>query len=565
MISWLIGFLVTAIGFIAAVLAILDFWQKPLTQQFLQKKFGRKQKILITYSPPDSHIALILQKVFRKAEYDVFLEGEEIKPNSKKMAKIFKEIRSCDYLVIILSNSSLISETLALELNCAKSRKNDSSKQLGILPLFLDLDVAITVQNYSEYYKNLRGISAWQLQGKVGETSLNFFGQEIVNHIKQNQRFLPGDREWSIDWTSLPVSLPVTPVNLSPSTEKPLVNNSTELEFPEGLVPLSSLFYIKRLPIETQCYEAIERPYALIRIKAPQQMGKTSLMVRILEKAKNAGYRAVYIDLMAVNQGILQNPDKFLPWFCSKVGKELELQPRLEEYWDEAILGSNDNCTAYFEEYLLKKVPTLALGLDAVDRLFPHQEIAQDFFGLLRTWHEYGKSNEIWKNFRVVVAHSTEVDVTDITPDIHKSPFNVGLSIELSELTESQVQDLADLHQLRWTNNTVKRLMKMVGGHPYLIRLALYYIYQKKFTLEEILEKAPTDEGIYQKHLQRHLFVFENERNLAIVFKSILENKHSQAIPKRQQYKLKSMGLIKTENKAIIPRCNLYYQYFKNL
>jgi hypothetical protein len=49
------------------------------------------------------------------------------------------------------------------------------------------------------------------------------------------------------------------------------------LEEPEGQVPLESAFYVERPPIESDCYETIIRPGALIRVKAPRQMGKSSL------------------------------------------------------------------------------------------------------------------------------------------------------------------------------------------------------------------------------------------------------------------------------------------------
>ncbi|HBL13783.1 MAG TPA: hypothetical protein DD379_20785, partial [Cyanobacteria bacterium UBA11162] len=44
-----------------------------------------------------------------------------------------------------------------------------------------------------------------------------------------------------------------------------------------------------------------------------------------------------------------------------------------------------DNCSAYFQDYLLEQIDCpLVLGLDTVDRLFPHLAMAQDFFGMLR-------------------------------------------------------------------------------------------------------------------------------------------------------------------------------------
>jgi transcriptional regulator with XRE-family HTH domain len=61
----------------------------------------------------------------------------------------------------------------------------------------------------------------------------------------------------------------------------------------KGQVPLNSPFYVERPPIEWLCYETILQPGALIRIKAPKQMGKTSLMAKILASAKAQGLHTV--------------------------------------------------------------------------------------------------------------------------------------------------------------------------------------------------------------------------------------------------------------------------------
>ncbi len=45
---------------------------------------------------------------------------------------------------------------------------------------------------------------------------------------------------------------------------------------------------MERPPLEANCYETVLKPGALIRIKAPRQMGKTSLMSRILLHASSA-------------------------------------------------------------------------------------------------------------------------------------------------------------------------------------------------------------------------------------------------------------------------------------
>ena len=61
---------------------------------------------------------------------------------------------------------------------------------------------------------------------------------------------------------------------------------------------LDSPFYIerdriKRCSIEKECYDNIEIPDCLIRIKGPKQMGKTSLLTRIQDRATKNKYETL--------------------------------------------------------------------------------------------------------------------------------------------------------------------------------------------------------------------------------------------------------------------------------
>ncbi len=261
-----------------------------------------------------------------------------------------------------------------------------------------------------------------------------------------------------------------------------------EPELPGGQVPLDSAFYIERPPIESRACEAILQPGALILIKAPQLMGKTSLMARILKRGRKQGYQTVVLNLKLADEKVFTNLDRFLQWFCACVSRSLKLPNQIAEYWDE-MFGSNYNTTDYFENYLLAQIDSpLVLALDDVDRVFTHPEIASDFFGLLRAWYEkakYGdRSSNIWQKLRLVVVHSTEVS---IPLNINQSAFNVGLSVELPNFTSAQVQNLAFRHGLNWSIQDVEKLINVVGGHPHLIRLALYHIFWvQDISLEQI-------------------------------------------------------------------------------
>jgi AAA-like domain len=333
-----------------------------------------------------------------------------------------------------------------------------------------------------------------------------------------------------------------------------------DLQFPEGSVALDSPFYIERSKIESLCGETVVKPGSLIQIKAPEMMGKTSLMTRILAGAVAENYHAVYLDLSAVDKGISTNLDKFLRWLCLMVSRQLKLENKLSEYWDTDILGSNDNCTVYFEEYLLAAIDApLVLGLDEVDRLFPYTEVVEDFLGMLQSWHEKAKISDIWQKLRLVMAHSTEVY---IPLDMNQSPFNAGVPIELLEFESQQIYDLARLHGLDWNEGQLGELIGAIGGHPYLVRLAMYEISCGKTSLTQLLENAASESGIYSSHLRKHLEILQHNPELALALKKVVNSAEPVELDSIQIYKLHSMGIVRRQNNYVMPRCNFYREYF---
>jgi class 3 adenylate cyclase len=330
-------------------------------------------------------------------------------------------------------------------------------------------------------------------------------------------------------------------------------------------VSLDSLLYIERSPIEQRCYETIEQPGALIRIKAPKLMGKTSLTLRILNSARMQGFQTVTLSLQLADASVFATLNQFLQWFCAVVSRSLELPNRLSEYWDD-VFGSNYNCTDYFESYLLAEIDSpLVLALDDVDVVFNYPAIATDFFGLLRTWYQkakYGdKSSQVWQKLRLVVVHSTEVY---IPLNVNQSPFNVGLSVELPELTVSQVQDLAMRHQLDWGTEEVEGLMNLIGGNPYLVQVALHQISSQDITLDELLETATAEDGIYRDYLRRQLWNLQQYPDLVTALTRVVMSSAPVKLDPIQSFKLQSMGLVRIQNRQVVISCELYRQYFSD-
>ena len=338
-----------------------------------------------------------------------------------------------------------------------------------------------------------------------------------------------------------------------------------EVEFPKGVVPLNSKFYIERIN-KSLCYETILQPGSLLRIKAPIQMGKTSLMVRTLERARQSDFDTVALSFQKADANIFKDLERLLKWFCTAIARELRLEGEdylVDNYWDSNF-GSKSNCTDYFQERVLsaRKKP-LVLALDRVDEVFRYLEVADDFFSMLRSWYEeaaYGtEGSEIWQNLRLIIIHSTEVY---IPLDTNKSPFNVGVAIELEPFNSEQVYSLARIHGLELSQQMRDGLMQLLGGHPFLVRLALYNLALEYLTWEELLQTAATEAGIYRSHLHQLLGYLQEDMELMVAYEQVIQSVEAVELEQMLAFKLHSMGLISLSGNSVMPSCELYRQYF---
>ncbi|AFZ57835.1 AAA-like domain-containing protein [Anabaena cylindrica FACHB-243] len=331
---------------------------------------------------------------------------------------------------------------------------------------------------------------------------------------------------------------------------------------PGDPLPFNSRFYIERPPIERDAYTELTKPGALLRIRASYNMGKSSLMLRLIHQAMNQGYIIASIDFQQADSQIFTSLNKFLRWFCMNIARQLSLTPNLNDYWDEDI-GSKVSASIYFEGYLLKQIQSpLVLVLNEVNYIFEHLHIAKDFLPLLRSWHEKAKQTKIWQKLRLVVIHATEVY---IPLNVNQSPFNVGLCLKIPEFNAEQVTEFARRHDLNWFDTSaVKQLMDLIGGHPYLIHLAFYHIQQQKISFPELLATAISHNGIYSHHLRYLLTILQSNEELSVAFYKIINSQKPTRISANLIYKLDSLGLIKQlGSDNFQPACEMYRLFFQ--
>jgi len=333
-----------------------------------------------------------------------------------------------------------------------------------------------------------------------------------------------------------------------------------ELEFPNGPVPLNSQLYIERPPIEAKTYAEVLKPGSLIRLKGPRQMGKTSLLRRILHHAKSHNIQVVTLSLHRADQAAFEDLDQFLRWFCTNLSYQLGIPPKLDEYWNPNI-GSKVSCTIYLEEYLLKTLQApLVIALDELNDLFQFSMVSGEFLPLLRSWYEDAREIEIWRQVRWILAHATDVYVP---LQIEQSPFNVGLAIALPDFTVEQVQDLARRHHLEGlTMEKLMPLLELISCRPGLVRLALYHLSQDLMSVEQLIAEAHTQSGIYSDHLRHLLAALYPHQELQNTLLKVIQSDCPIEIPPLLAYRLESIGVIKLKGNLATVSCELYRKFF---
>jgi AAA-like domain/TIR domain len=475
----------------------------------------------------------------------------EISAGAEWAGAIDRAMDSANLILLLISDDFLASK-YCYDIELKRAMERYEAKEASVIPIILrpvDWSGA-PFGKLQALPKGAKAVTTWKNRDEAFV--------DIVKGIRKVIEVIRETQQLSATLAAIPELKP-SEAETSTLVEK-VVRVAIELEPTNGQVPLNSPFYIERPPVEADCYSAIANPGTLILIKAPRQMGKTSLMSRVLEHGKaHHGYRSVQLLFQEADKEVFTSLEVFLKWFCSTITFELNLEDKVEEYW-KGVLGNRQKCTNYFQRYLLEQLQSpLMLGLDEADLLFEHFEIAEGFFALLRAWHEKAKNESIWQKLHLVIDHSQEVY---ISLNVNQSPFNVGQTFKLGEFDKTQVVELVKRHDLNWSEQTIDRLMAMVDGHPYLLRTALYKITRKELTLEKFLALAPTEEGPFGNHLRDRLLKVKADPKLTAAFKRVVTSEDPVELDSEQQFKLCSMGLAELRGNAVIPLCNLYRLYF---
>jgi class 3 adenylate cyclase len=469
---------------------------------------------------PDTQVLNLLEGQLLENGYRVFID-RHLQVGVEWAKEIERQVRSADAVIPLLSAASIHSEMLAYEVKMAHEAAQNQKGKPRLLP--------VRVNYTGPLSEELAGI-------------LNPVQHTMWEGTKDDQRLV----------TELIYAL-----------QKPLEDvraiQAEHLEAVGGAVRLDSKFWIVR-PTETEFRAAMARRDSIVLIKGARQMGKTSLLARGLQQAREAGAQCIRTDFQKLNSADLDSVDALFLALSEMIADQLDIEFEPDKFWNPRR-GANVN----FERFLRREVlahlaSPLVWAMDEVDRLFTCS-FGSEVFGLFRSWHNERSLDPSgpWSRLTLAIAYATEAHL--FITDMNQSPFNVGTRLTLEDFTLEQVSDLNRRYGAPLqTNEEVTRYYQLLGGQPYLTQRGLSEMVAHGISFASFEEMADRDEGMFGDHLRRFLVLLVRDNELCEAMKSLLRGQP--CLNAENFYRLRSAGILSGDAASEArPRCQLYASY----
>jgi hypothetical protein len=332
------------------------------------------------------------------------------------------------------------------------------------------------------------------------------------------------------------------------------------LEEPEGVMDADSPFYVVRNVDDIALKLIRQIGGCTFFLKAPGQMGRSTLLSRIIAEAEEPTKIVAHLDFQLFGtQAASIEYDAFFKQFCSLLTETLTIENQVNKHWQESGTNSMISCTSYLTRHVLPKLDApLVLAMDEVDNIYDGS-YRSDFFTMLRNWSNTRASRPIMKRLDIVFVTSAEREW--LITEGSQSKFNVGTQLELSDFSMDQIRKLNAAHREPFKVAELERLFALTNGHPNLIRRALFEIAAGRHSVASLFAHYADDDGPFREHL-RLLFhrMYGNASFIDGLSKIIAGRPFTD---RNVIFRLLSLGVVCKRGPNVMPRCAVYAEYFK--
>ncbi len=243
-----------------------------------------------------------------------------------------------------------------------------------------------------------------------------------------------------------------------------------------GSLPMDAPTYVVRAG-DRNLSKALKRG-EFCYVLNPRQVGKSSLMVRMIDYLQHEGYCCAPIDMTRIGSENV-TPEQWYKGFAFELLRRFDLRSKinLKTWWQEREdRPPVQRLSELIEEVLLTEagvengIPTqpLVIFIDEIDSVLGLKFSVHDFFALIRSCYNQRSLNPAYQ--RLTFALFGVTTPSDLMTDVQITPFNIGQAIHLQGFKEHEAQPLLQGLAEKVSNpqTLLKEVFNWTNGQPFL-------------------------------------------------------------------------------------------------